>query len=140
MATTKAVLALDVGNARIGLALASLEARLPSPYKTLENTEDVFAKLQEVIAAEHVVAVVVGLPRGLDGQTTAQTHAIEAFVHELKATIDLPISWQDEAVTSRKAKAELEARGKPYTRGDVDALAATYILEDWLQNNQERTQ
>ncbi len=44
---------------------------------------------------------------------------------------------QDEAVTSKHAEAELESRGKPYERGDIDALAATYILQDWLAENPE---
>jgi RNase H-fold protein (predicted Holliday junction resolvase) len=44
---------------------------------------------------------------------------------------------QDEAVTSKRAEAELEARGKPYQRGDIDALAATYILEDFLAGHRE---
>jgi RNase H-fold protein (predicted Holliday junction resolvase) len=49
--------------------------------------------------------------------------------------LPLPISWQDEAVTSVRAEEELRARGKPYVREDIDALAATYILEDYLHEH-----
>ena len=44
---------------------------------------------------------------------------------------------QDEALTSHHAEEELEARGKPYERGDIDALAATYIVQDWLDGHPE---
>jgi putative Holliday junction resolvase len=127
----KAVLALDVGASRVGVAAASLEARLPRPLAAVPR-EEIFETLHELAATENAVALVVGLPRGLDGQTTGQTREVEAFVDELKQQVDLPIDLQDEAVTSRQAEAELENRGKPYQKGDIDALAATYILQDWL--------
>jgi putative Holliday junction resolvase len=72
------------------------------------------------------------LPRGLDGQETTQTKIVEAFIYQLKSKIDLPIHIQDEAVTSKQAEAELQARGQGYNKEDIDALAATYILQDWL--------
>jgi len=131
------LLALDFGAKRIGVALASAGARLPHPLVTLENGPDVFRQLQELVINEHVRAVVIGLPRGLDGQHTAQTMAVEAFAAELHPAIGIPLHWQDEAVTSRQAEEELRERGKPYARGDIDALSATYILEDYLRDHPE---
>jgi putative Holliday junction resolvase len=96
-----------------------------------------FAALQAVIEAEDAGLLVVGLPRNLAGHRTDQTETTEAFAAELASHYDLPVRLQDEAVTSRQAEAELEARGKPYKRADIDALAATYILEDFLADNQE---
>jgi putative Holliday junction resolvase len=131
------VLALDVGTKRVGLALTSLAARLPKPYRTLIRDENFLDKLQIVIKDENVDRLVIGLPRGLNGQATAQTTSTENFVTELTKTIDLPIHFQDEAVTSKQAEAELQARQKPYVPGDIDALAATYILEDYMAGNPE---
>ncbi|HSX45632.1 MAG TPA: Holliday junction resolvase RuvX [Candidatus Saccharimonadia bacterium] len=128
---TTSILALDVGEARVGLALASISARLVQPFTTLQR-EDVFDELEKIIKNEDVGEIVVGLPRGLDGQETAQTASARAFAKELEKRTDLPIHLQDEAVTSKKAEEELRARGKPYAKGDIDALAATYILEDYL--------
>jgi RNase H-fold protein (predicted Holliday junction resolvase) len=48
------------------------------------------------------------------------------------------VVFQDEALTSRKAESELNKRGKPYAKGDVDALAATYILEDYLTQQENK--
>ncbi len=136
-AAPKSALALDVGEQRVGVATASLTARLPRPLVTLKQGEDFLTKLNDIIKAENVEVLVVGLPRGLGGQHTDQTRAVEAFTDELRKHCELPVHLQDEAVTSKQAEAELQARGKPYTRGDIDALAATYILEDFLAGHRE---
>lgn len=126
------ILGLDVGSKRIGIAAASLTVRLPRPLTTLEWDDNFYAELQKLIRDEDVGELVIGLPRGLDGQQTSQTDAIEAFVAELKQITSLPIHMQDEALTSKHAEEELKARGKTYKREDIDALAATFILQDYL--------
>lgn len=132
---TKTIMALDVGSRRIGVALAG-EARLAQPLKTLESAT-ALEKIEQLARQENVGAVVVGLPRSLNGQTTKQTEQILSFIKELKSRIPLPVYEQDEAVTSRQAETELKARRKPYSKGDIDALAATYILEDFLREYPE---
>lgn len=129
------ILALDVGAARIGLALANTVAKLANPYGAIVNDGDVLERLRDVCRKESVGRIVIGLPRGMSGQTTQQTEVAQAFGGRVAQALQLPISWQDEAVTSVRAEAELRARDKPYTKGDIDALAATYILEDYLHEN-----
>jgi putative holliday junction resolvase len=126
------VLALDVGTKRIGIARASFVARIASPLTTIQNDETVWQKLRAICSAEGVTQLVVGLPRGLDGQDTQQTKYAEDFAQTLASNLALPIKLQDEAVTSRQAEAELAARGKQFEKGDIDALAAVYILDDYL--------
>lgn len=133
----RSVIALDVGERRVGVATASLQARLARPLTTLDNSDALLAQLQKLIAEHDVSAVVIGLPRGLSGQRTGQTLYAETFAKALKAQLNLPLYWQDEAVTSKQAEAELRARGKPYAKKDIDALAATYILEDFLAEHPE---
>jgi putative Holliday junction resolvase len=130
-------MALDVGERRIGVGVASLQARLAQPLTTLDNGDGILAELEKLVAEHEVSALVVGLPRGLSGQRTSQTAYAEAFAKKIETRLGLPLYWQDEAVTSKKAEAELRARGKPYSKGDVDALAATYILEDFLNDHPE---
>lgn len=129
------VVALDIGLRRIGVALASVAAGFPGPLTTVQHDDKIMHTLCNLLDEHEAVALVVGLPRGLDGQDTAQTRAVEAFVAELKKHTDIPLYWQDEALTSRKAEEELDGRGKPYGKGDIDALAATYILEDFLREH-----
>ena len=139
-ADPKSVLALDVGSKRIGVAVASDVARLPHPLVTLSATGDeLFSALKDIVERENVERLVVGLPRGMEGQQTAQTEATLRFSEILKTHFDLPIDFQDEALTSKHAEAELQKRGKPYQPGDIDALAATYILEDWFNTQTELT-
>lgn len=132
MPTPSNILALDVGDKRVGVAIASKEARLPRPLTTLQRGDNFFEELRQLVRTEEAGRIVVGLPRGLDGQTTAQTTTTERFVADLKQEVDLPVSLQDEALTSRQAEAELEGRGAAASKADIDALAATYILEDYL--------
>lgn len=126
------ILALDVGTVRIGVAIASANTRLPRPLTTLANSENFTEELLAVINNEQVTCLVIGLPRGLDGQETSQTAVVRQFAKELDKLVTLPIYFQDEALSSTRAKQELEARNKPYAKSDVDALAAMFILEDYL--------
>jgi putative Holliday junction resolvase len=134
--TPKSVLSLDVGARRVGVAVATLEARLPRPLITLERDDTLFAALENIAEVEAAIALVVGFPRGMQGQHTKQTAAIEDFAQELREHFALPLHFQDEALTSKHAEAELDGRGRPYDKGDIDALAATYILEDFLREHQ----
>lgn len=133
--TPSSIIALDIGEKRIGVAVASTIARLARPLTTLILDENFFTNLVEIISREDVSEIVVGMPRNLDGQPTSQTFFVETFVNELQQHTSLPIQFQDEAVTSRLAQEELEARGKTYAKADIDALAATYILQDYLDEN-----
>lgn len=135
--SSDSVLALDVGDRRIGVACANVIARIAQPLTTIINDDTVLPQLQQIISDQQATIMVIGLPRGLDGQHTAQTRTVEAFKEKLQRHIDLPLYWQDEALTSRKAETELQKRGKPYSKGDIDAYAASYILEDFLHDNPE---
>ncbi len=137
LSSSDTILAFDVGARRIGVASANAMARIARPFTTLEHTSDILQVIEHLVADERAVMVVIGLPRGLNGQETEQTRTIQAFGDMLQQHLGLPMHWQDEAVTSRQAEAELGARGKPYVKGDIDALAATYILEDFLNEHPE---
>ena len=126
------ILALDVGAQRIGVARANSIARIASPLTTLQHTDQIFDDIVRLLKQEQVDELVVGLPRGLDGQETDQTRYVRRFVADLQQHISIPLHLQDEALTSVKAEKELEARKKPFAKGDIDALAATYILGDYL--------
>lgn len=134
LAGAGSVIGLDVGGQRIGVAVASLTARLPRPLLTLANDETFFPALEQIMNEEAAVALVVGLPRNLQGEHTEQTRLTEVFTSQLKRRFAVPVYYQDEALTSRQAEAELQARGRQFEPADIDALAAVYILEDFLRN------
>ncbi len=131
-------LALDVGSVRIGVAIATAEARIARPLKTLLNDGQFWNELQTLIEREAIGQLVIGLPRNLDGDATNQTEYVEDFVKTLSTHTMLPVTLQDEALTSRLAEEELERRGKPYKKAEVDALAACIILTDYLSQEAAR--
>jgi putative Holliday junction resolvase len=127
------IMALDVGDKRIGVALAHRVARLPRPLTTLAHSPTVMAEIADLVAREDAGLVIVGLPRGMDGGYTNQTRAAEAFQKELAKVLSVPVVLGDETLTSVQAETELGPR--PHTKGEVDALAACYILESYLHDN-----
>jgi len=129
------ILGLDVGTVRIGVAVARHDVRIAQPLTTLTVGEsDSMERLAALAREQQAGMFVVGWPRGLQGQSTGQTHSTEAFAERLRQVSGLPVVLQDEALTSQRAETELQQRGKPFAKADVDALAATYILEDYLEN------
>ena len=127
------ILGLDVGGVRIGVAIASSLVRLPKSLTVIANNDAVWETLEHVIKTENIKQLVVGLPRGLSGQETGQTKVARRFATELASRFDIPVSLQDEALTSAQAEKELAKSGKKFDRGAIDSLAATYILEDFLR-------
>lgn len=126
------ILALDVGERRVGTAIASPIAKLAQPFKTLDNSDDIWSEILQVIKQEDISTLVVGLPRSLSSQDTQQTLNVRNFAAKLHKLTNIEPVLQDEALTSHQAEAELRARGTKYAKGDIDALAATYILNDYL--------
>jgi len=124
----KQLLGLDVGKARTGVARGSSVARLAEPLTTIES-DKLMKKLQELIKQYSVDGIVVGLPRNLDSQDTPQTVWVRNWVTEAKKRIDKPFYWQDEALTSKLAEVQAKTGKHP---ADVDALAASIILQDFL--------
>jgi putative Holliday junction resolvase len=130
MASPEYLLALDYGEKRVGVAITHRIARLPRPLTTVPNTETLLGDIRDLVAKEHVCLVIVGLPRGMDGGYTAQTHAAEDFAHTLASALAVPVELTDETLTSVDAE-ELQMRQK-HTAGDVDSIAASLILERYL--------
>ena len=122
-------LAIDYGARRVGLATADTEARLASPFMTIAPHELVATIKRE----GPFEAVIVGLPRSLDGTNTPQTLAVKRFCDDvLWRKLHIDVVYQDEAATSSVAEERLKESGKPYEKGDIDAVAASIILQDYL--------
>jgi putative Holliday junction resolvase len=134
------VLALDVGERRIGVALSDVSATLASPYATLPAYPAVqfFQKLTTILRLEEVVLVVVGLPLSLNGHEGPQAQRIRAFIAELTTHTALPIIPVDERYTSAEAqRIMIEAGLRPEQRkARIDEVAASIILQDYLISTQ----
>ena len=128
----KQYLGLDVGEKRIGVAIADDQVKIAIPYQTIEVDGHEIEAIAEIVVREGVQTIVVGYPRNQSGEATAQTAFVEAFVGRL-TDIAPAIVYQDESLTSVLAEQRLQAQGKPYEKGDIDANAATIILQDYLE-------
>jgi putative Holliday junction resolvase len=135
------VLALDVGERRIGVALASTIARIAAPLVTIDTKEisDVYGTIEGLAKENSATVLVVGLPTDMKGDDTDQTRYCRQFAAELGEKINLPVVLQNETATSIAAEERLKASGKPYNKGDIDAYSAVIILQDYLASQTERT-
>ncbi len=133
------IAALDVGERRIGVAIASTIARLPSPYTTIDRlkTKDVYGWIKDFVKKEEIITIVIGLPRDMTGRETAQTVNVRKFSEKLSEVLETPQVYQDEAVTSVMAEERLKSRNKSYDKADIDAEAAAIILQDYLTESQQ---
>lgn len=135
--TNRNYLALDVGEKRIGVALADSAVRIAIAYDTIEVDGTEGEQIQKLLISEQIDTLVVGYPRNQSGEATAQTAFVEAFVERL-GTIESDVVYQDESLTSVRAEEILAARKKPFEKGEIDAIAASLILQDYLESNDGR--
>lgn len=119
---------MDVGSRRVGLARGSSAARIAEPLKVVPADKAIDELAELALGAD---GIVIGLPRGLDGQETAQTDLVRQWANQVQAKINKPFYWQDEALTSVAAET-----GGGLT-AEVDAAAASVILQDFLNSAEE---
>lgn len=130
------IMALDMGEKRIGIALSDETQLLARSYEVLLRTSRKadFARLKEIACTEDVGFLVVGLPLTLDGDEGPLVPWIRDYTAALAAVLQLPYTFWDETFTSQQASASMRARGtKAREQRDwIDAVAAAFILQDFL--------
>lgn len=138
MAYVGTIIGLDIGTVRTGVAISRPPVHIPSPLVTV-SSDKLLEEITNIIRSENVTKIVAGLPRNMSGDETAQTQIVKSQILVIQQAIDVRVETVDEAATSVKAEAELDARRKPYQKEDVDMLAAVYILEDYMSEHPEIT-
>jgi putative pre-16S rRNA nuclease len=135
------VLAVDPGSRRVGLALSDEMRRLASPLRTIdaEPASTLAERIADVAREVGAVEVVVGLPANLDGSAGAAARSARALAEGLKKSTRLPVSLQDERLTSVAAERHLVGQGvrRDKRRGLVDQLAAALVLETFLSRRRD---
>ena len=123
-----------MGEKRIGVAVADDSVRIAIPFTTIETDGNEIATIARLIIEQKAEILVVGYPRNQQGEATAQTQYVENFAEQL-TELAPKLVFQDESLTSVIAEQRLIAQKKPYTKGDIDANAASIILQDYLEAN-----
>lgn len=129
------VLGLDLGDARIGVAISDDDRRLAVPLGTVRTGAPADLKAIAALVDGHTVtAVVVGHPLLLSGERGDRAHHAERFADALRAVVPVPVVLQDERLSTSEAERSLReagATGRDRRRA-VDRSAATVILQAWL--------
>ncbi|HEY8232442.1 MAG TPA: Holliday junction resolvase RuvX [Vicinamibacteria bacterium] len=136
------LLALDVGDVRIGVAVSDETGTLASGLATLRSLgprKD--AQQVAALVREHSVAeVVVGLPLRLDGSQGSQAEKVLGFVERLRRVLRIPVATRDERLTSVAAGerlAEAGVRGRA-RQARLDQAAACLLLQELLDERKAR--
>jgi len=140
------LLAVDYGTKAAGLALyAPAQLSYPLPYTRLayKGDEQLIRDIVRVASDEQVDAVVLGVPRLLDGKETTMTRTILAFGEKLaRALKPLPLHLHDESLSTFEAEERMKQSPRYNFKIDpkqIDALAASIILESFIQNQKQKS-
>ena len=133
------VMALDVGDVRIGVAVSDLMGIIANPLETYTRKGDITRDVNYIVqlAKAHEVSLFVsGLPLGLNGLENEQTRKTREFVDALTAATDIPVKFMDERFTTLSAERVLiEGNVRRENRKKViDKVAATIILQNYLDS------
>ena len=139
------VLGVDFGARRIGLAVSDETAMLARPWQTIEagsTPVESAAAVQRALEqgrkdaddAATVAAIVVGLPRRLNGEDNEQSQPARDFAHSLGKLTGLEVHLQDERLSSHEAESRLAMKERDWRRRKqkLDAAAAAIVLQDFL--------
>ncbi|HET7928527.1 MAG TPA: Holliday junction resolvase RuvX [Actinomycetota bacterium] len=135
MAEPGRVLGLDLGDARIGVAISDDGRRMAVPLGTVRTGAPQDLKAIADLLAEHgVTLVVVGHPLLMSGEAGERAHLAERFAEALRAILPVEVLLQDERLSTAEAERALYEAGASgrERRRTVDRSAATVILQAWL--------
>ncbi len=136
------IMSVDLGKARTGLALSDKTEFLASPYKVIfeKSPNKLPEKVAEAAKEAKAELIVVGLPKNMDGTEGESAKNARAFAEKLKELTGLEAVMQDErgtTVTAHRFLNDTDTRGKK-RKNVVDEVAATIILQDYLDSRKNR--
>jgi putative pre-16S rRNA nuclease len=138
------ILGIDAGERRVGVALSDELRLLASPLVVLDRGHGlapVLDALVKVARSEGVAHMVVGLPLNADGSAGRQARLAQDFARVAERVVGVPVEMWDERLSSKEAEDIARAQGRNMRRlrerGQLDAIAAAVILQDYLDHARE---
>ena len=139
------VLGLDYGERRIGAAVSDPTCTIAQPLPTAvrrRGRRPPYTQIAEMVAEWGVARIVIGLPLDSSGDIGPQAEHVQEFGAALKRRVHLPVEYWDERLSSVRARRELARLDLPAAKrrqkGRVDAVAATFILQSYLDAQQDK--
>jgi len=133
----KRALAIDLGEARVGVAVSDELGMLAHPLETIQVRAGGVRERILVLAKEkNVEAIVVGMPRNMDGSFGPAALKAREFIAELAAAAPCPVIPWDERLTTVSAQRSLQEAGRKARdqKSIIDQVAAQIILQGWLDS------
>ncbi len=131
------LLALDVGDKRIGVAVSDVTGMLVTPVETIhrKNSKTDIERVSKIAAEHEVAALVIGLPKNMDGTEGEQAAKVRSFAKKITRETGLNVLFEDERLSSFTAIERLVERGiqTGKNRDLIDMEAAVVILQSFLE-------
>lgn len=137
------VLALDIGQKRVGVAYGDTERRIAMPVTVLAagDVEGMAAPFRRVLEDYEPELLVVGRPLTMAGEPGPQAQRVEGIARGVARRAGLELEFMDERLSSSQAKRILQEQGlnERQMRGKVDGIAASLFLQTWLDRRANTT-
>ena len=133
-------LAIDYGDKHTGLAVCDAAETIASPLTVIHGQKDLLQKIADIVEAENVEAIVLGLPLNMDDSTGPQARLVFQFAEQLEKVLNIPIHFQDERLSSFSAGEKLAAADFTVKKKKkrIDAIAAAEILDAFLERKKSQ--
>ena len=134
------IMALDVGEKRIGVAISDPEAMFASPLTVLKaKTPDIFKQIASLVKEEQVDLILVGMPLTLRGDVGHQAEWVQVFVQDLEGEVHVPVEVEDERLSTVEAERYLVDMGvtREKRKARLDAVAAAVVLQSYLDRHRQ---
>jgi putative Holliday junction resolvase len=132
-------LALDYGLKRIGVALCDPLFTFAYPFKTILNGQNLWKDLKEIISAQSVIRIILGLPLKENGEPGSISKEVLKFKNQLENIFKIEVILRDERYTSSIAQEiilkSVTKKSKRQEKGLIDRSAAAVILQNYLDEN-----
>lgn len=128
------LLALDIGERRIGVAISDEMGMIASPLMTVQTSGNVVEEMRNLIAKYNVARIVVGLPIGLSGREGPQARIVRGVADKLAKSLEIDIVYSDERMSSAVAEQALisQKTRRDKRKQHIDNMAAAVILQGYL--------
>jgi putative Holliday junction resolvase len=134
----KRALGIDLGEARIGLAISDELGMLAHPLETVhvKETPDSVGRVAQIVERDGIGMIILGLPRNMNGTYGPAAEKARAFAEQLRARVPCEVKLWDERLTSVAAQRSLHEVGRNVknSRAIIDQVAAQMILQGWLDS------
>jgi len=130
------IMALDLGEKRIGLALSDESRTLARPFKVLKRSSRVadYESIKRISEEQGIVLLVIGLPKLLSGEEGDKARWVRDYSAQLSQAVELPIEFWDESFSTKDALESMKQRGisRKHQKKRIDAVASAFILQQYL--------